>query len=363
MKIVINGLQIGNLSGTGRYTEELIRSITALQQPIEIYLIQRGKSYFDIHINKINLPNNKLFAYLLLPQTLRKLCNKIQPDLIHHPASYGYRIENIPYVLTVHDVAFMVNPDWFTTYQTWFYTSRIKNSMYEADQIITDSYFSANEIVKHFAIQPSKIEVIHLGVSDCFSPQPKETVQEIKSKYKLPNKYLLYYGTFEPRKNIHTLIHAWSKIAKHIECDLVLVGRKGWKTKPIFSTIENSPHRHRIHTPGFISDQDLPAVITGATAFTYLSFYEGFGLPPLEAMRCGTPVIASNIPSLSEILENKAIFVNPYSVEEVSEKIYNLLQNPDEQKKLAQYGLEHSKKFTWEKTALQTLGVYKKNIK
>ncbi len=361
ISILLNGFQIGNLSGTGRYTEELVKSLINLPEDLHIFL--PASTPLPISSNKLtiqHLPRNKNITRIFQRYYLKKHFHNSQPDIVHYPATYGYRLGNVPHITTVHDLAFLENPDWFPSHHQWFYNKKVEETIQFSQQIITDSHFTAKEIQKHYPISINSIDVVYLGVSEIFKPQSSQQITIIKNKYRLPQKYILYAGTLEPRKNIPSLIEAWSNISDKIHHDLVIVGRTGWKTHLVEKAIQKSKHRNRIHRLGYIADKDLPVIISGADVFVYISFYEGFGLPPLEAMSCGTPVIASNYGSIPEILEDKALSVDPYNIQQISDAIYCLCEDETKRKIMAQNGIAHAQHFRWEKTAENTLEVYRK---
>ncbi len=359
--VLINGIQIGNLSGTGRYTEELVKALLELPEELKIYL-STSKPFIPSSdkLQILPFPTNRYLTRLLQAYLLKKLVKQFQPDLIHYPASYGYKVGTIPHITTIHDLAFLENPDWFPPHYRLFYTRKVYDSVQFSKRIITDSNFSAQQLQKHYNISPEQIDVIYLGVSEQFKPFGQEQINTIKNKYKLPNKFILYVGTFEPRKNIPSLIAAWSNIANKIEHDLVLVGRMGWDTDKIEESIQKSNYKDRIHRLGYTNNDDLPVIINGADLFAYISLYEGFGLPPLEAMRCQVPVIASNSGSMSEILGDNAMLVNPVDIREISEGLYMFCEDAELREKFAYKGFIHAQSFTWKRTAEDTVEVYKK---
>lgn len=361
MRILLNGFQIGNLSGTGRYTEELVKAL--LNSTEELHIFLSLSKFVSLSSDKLTiglLPNNRYIARFLQSYFLKKHFREYQPDIVHYPATYGYKLGNVPHITTVHDLAFLENPDWFPIHYQWFYKKRVEETVNFSQRIITDSRFSANEIQKHYGISKNVIDVIYLGVSDFFKPQPQEQIKLVKQKYHLPEKYILYAGTLEPRKNLHSLINAWSSIADKIQHNLVIVGRTGWKTHLFEEAIQKSKYSNRIHRLGYITDIDFPVIISGANIFVYISFYEGFGLPPLEAMSCGVPVIASNCGSIPEILGTNVLLVDPYNTEQIAETIYQLCKDEEKRQILARDGILHAKKFTWSKTAQETIETYKK---
>lgn len=361
IRILLNGFQIGNLSGTGRYTEELIKALINI--PEDLHILLPASKPLSISSGKLTtqpLPKNRYITRFIQASLLKRCFKEFKPDIIHYPATYGYKLGDIPHITTVHDLAFLENPHWFPIHYQWFYKKRVEATIKFSQRIITDSFFSGKEIQKYYNVNKDKIDVIYLGVSDFFNPHTQQQIETIKNKYKLPQKYILYAGTLEPRKNIPSLIEAWSNIANKIPDDLVIIGRTGWKTKTIEESINKSKHKERIHRLGYITDKDLPVIISGADIFIYLSFYEGFGLPPLEAMRCGTPVIASNGGSLLEILGDKALLVDPYNIRQISEAICFLCEDNTKRQEMSQNGIVYANNFTWEKTAQKTIETYKK---
>ncbi len=361
MRILLNGFQIGNLSGTGRYTEELVKAL--LNSTEELHIFLSLSKFVSLSSDKLTigpLPQNRYIARFLQSYFLKKHFREYQPDIVHYPATYGYKLGKVPHITTIHDLAFLENPDWFPIHYQWFYRKRVEETIKFSQRIITDSHFSANEIQKYYGIGKNVIDVIYLGVSDFFKPQPQEQIKLVKQKYNLPEKYILYAGTLEPRKNLHSLINAWSSIADKIQHNLVIVGRTGWKTHLIEEAIQKSKYSNRIHRLGYITDTDFPVIISGADIFVYISFYEGFGLPLLEAMACGTPIISSHYGSIPEILGNNALLVDPYNTEQIAETIYLLCKDDEKRQLLAREGILHATKFTWSKTAQETIETYKK---
>lgn len=364
INVLINGIQIGNRSGTGRYTEELVKALLNIPENLLIYLCSSIKlTTASTRLNYINLPREKLLAKFLLSSYIKSFIDSHKVDIIHHPAFYGPISHEIPTLITVHDLAFLENPNWFPYYISTYYKITIPRSILRADMVITDSQYIAQQIKKHFNVPDAKIRTIYLGVSELFKPVSSQEISKIKEKYRLPSRYLLYLGTLEPRKNIPNMLRGWGKSFPTTRTPIVLIGRKGWKTGEIYKTINKSPYKEHIQLLGYVPDEDIPSIICGAEAFVYLSFYEGFGLPPLEAMKCGIPVIASNSGSLKEILSNYAILVNPNDVDNISESIVKIIEDETLKQHLVANGIIYANSFTWEKTAIETHKVYKQCIR
>ena len=181
-------------------------------------------------------------------------------------------------------------------------------------------------------------------------------------KYKIKKPYILFIGTLEPRKNVQMLIQAFNNLKKehNLPHQLVLVGGNGWMCDDILKEIESSDYKNDIIRPGYVADADLPAFINGADVFVYPSFYEGFGLPILEAMQCGTSVITSHVSSMPEVGGKACLYIDPNDKTELSEQIYKVVSDVSLQKDLSEKGIEQSKNFSWEKCARETLKVYQK---
>jgi glycosyltransferase involved in cell wall biosynthesis len=238
----------------------------------------------------------------------------------------------------------------------------MNRSCNRADTIITISQFSKSEIVKYLAVPKEKIVVMPCGVDfEFFRPDySTEEIQTIKDKYSINSDYILYLGTLEPRKNIEKLIDAY-QLLKSRNNDipkLVIAGRKGWQYNSIFQKVNEYRLINDIIFTGYLSEQDTPVLMKGAHAFVFPSIYEGFGMPPLEAMACGTPVITSNVASLPEVVGDAALLVNPFSVESIAEAIGKIIQDECLRTSLSQKGLIHASSFSWDRSAKIVLDVY-----
>ncbi|MCC6490639.1 MAG: glycosyltransferase family 4 protein, partial [Candidatus Hydrogenedentes bacterium] len=291
---------------------------------------------------------------------LRKDVRRHGIDIIHYPASVGSVLPPRPMILTVHDLTFLHNPAWYRYERAHDYRRAAKYTAPRAARIIAVSQATANEVTGLLGIPPERIDVIHNGVDERYAPCSEEQIRAARAKYQLPQRYFLFVGTIEPRKNVARLVRAWSQVAGHVEEDLVIAGRDGWKVGPIYQEVGRSKYQDRIVFPGYIEDEHLPAVICGATALAYPSLYEGFGLPVLEAMACGVPVLTSNVSSLPEVAGEAALLVDPANMEAMMEGLTQLAGRPDLRDDLIRKGLERAKQFTWTRAAQETLACYRK---
>lgn len=262
-------------------------------------------------------------------------------------------------VAMVHDLTTLLFPEYHVRSNVFLHNQRFKR-LNCVDGILTNSQATKSDIVKHLDINPDKIFVTHLGADKRFRQMEKEDVYPILQKYKLHKPYILFVGTLEPRKNVETLICAFNQLKQthNIPHELVLAGQKGWLYEKIFEAIESSPFKSDIRLMDYLPDNDVPALMNGAEVFAYPSFYEGFGLPVLEAMQCGAPVVISNISSLPEVGGEACLYVHPESSDELSETLYKVLRDKASQKTLSEKGVERAKQFSWEKCAEETLKAY-----
>jgi glycosyltransferase involved in cell wall biosynthesis len=233
-------------------------------------------------------------------------------------------------------------------------------------KVITDSYHTQRDIVKYLKIPETKVKVIYGGVNENYRPVENErTLRKVKERYKTSEKFIFYIGQWKPHKNILRLMRAFHKlkIKTGIPHKLVIGGRKDPRYSEIPALARDLELEEDIIFSGYIPEEDLPALYSAAELFVLPSLYEGFGLPLLEAMACGTPVVSSNASSLPEIARNAAIFVNPDSVEEIAQAIQEVLKDRKLREKLIQKGLKRARLFTWEKTGRETLRVYEEVYK
>jgi len=265
-------------------------------------------------------------------------------------------------ITMVYDMVYKVYPETVNRKTLHMLNLSMEKACRRADVIITVSYFSKSEIIKYLGVPPEKIVVMPCGVDlNRFNPNYGiDEITEVKVKYGIKENYFLYLGTLEPRKNIERLIEAYSLLKKRISSapKLVISGKRGWLYKPIFEKVGKLNIGDDIIFTDYVVENDVPLLLQGATAFIYPSLYEGFGLPPLEAMACGTPVIVSNAASLPEVVGDAALLVDPYSVESISEAMECLCLDPSLRANLKSRGLEHAAVFTWDRSVGIIADVY-----
>ena len=264
-----------------------------------------------------------------------------------------------PKIIVVYDLVPLIFKQFYSTHARLIFKGQMANAVKRADKIITISNSTKDDLVKLLKADPDKIFVVYPGYDNQVYQPVKEPnrISEIKQKYKIAGNYILYIGTLEPRKNITRLIEAFGQLMKagNVDHKLVITGKKGWLYDDIFKTVNRLGLNSHVIFTGYAPYEDLPLLLNGADVFIYPSLYEGFGLPPLEAMACGTPLITSNLSSLPEVVGNAGILVDPRSVDEISKALYQVISNKNLQETMRQRGLERAKMFSWEKVAKETI--------
>lgn len=258
-------------------------------------------------------------------------------------------------ITLIHDMTYKVFPETVNKKTLYMLNMNMEKSCRRADKIITISEFSKSEIIKYMGVDKNKISVMPVGVDHSLFKicEDKSAIQSVLYKYKINSPYFLYLGTLEPRKNIEGMIDAYAILKKRNPDapEFVLAGRKGWLYDSIFEKVKQYHIEESVVFTGYVEEAEAPLIMNGALAFMFVSFYEGFGMPPLEAMACGTPVITSNTASLPEVVGDSAITVNPYSAEEIAQAMEKLYKNDNLREELSAKGLKRADEFTWTKSA------------
>jgi glycosyltransferase involved in cell wall biosynthesis len=263
-------------------------------------------------------------------------------------------------VVTIHDVSFLRFPAFAENRNRCYLERTIPATVARADAILTVSQFSADEIVALLGVPPGRVHAVHLGIAPHLRPPEPETIDRLRRTLGLTRPYLLTVGTLEPRKNIPFLVEVFERLAGDYPGDLVLAGAPGWKVGPLLDRIRRSPVADRIRRLDYVPEGDLPALYAGADLFLCASHYEGFGLPPLEAMACGTPVISSPGGSLREVLGKAAVLLEPEDSGAWCASIRDTLSDGNRRRALAAAGIARAALFTWPETARRTWDVYRK---
>jgi glycosyltransferase involved in cell wall biosynthesis len=353
-------------TGIGTYTYQLISSLNKIDR-LNDYLLFTPEGYTsDIEFNN-NFKNksipDSLASNFWDDVNIPNVLYDGNINLYHVPQNgVGLPLDkSMPFVITLHDTIPIHMPETVGERYLDIFTREMRGIVNRSDGIITVSEYSKEDIARDFNYPKDKIFVTYLASEDIYKPLDKVLCTDILKKYYgLPSNYILYVGGFSPRKNIVGLIEAFSRISHKLpeDINLVIAGSKGKSYAIYKECAERLKIDHRVIFPGFISMDHMPHLYNNAALFVYPSFYEGFGLPPIEAMACGIPVIASNVTSIPEIVEDAALLFNPKETEILSEKIYEVLSNETLRNSLISKGFKKASSLSWENTAVETLKAY-----
>ena len=279
---------------------------------------------------------------------------RVGQDVLWSPANTG-PLMIARQVVTIHDVVPLDHPEWLNPRFAALHRWLIPRIARRAAHIITISEFTRRRILEHTGVIPEKVSVVYNGVDPRFRPQSEEEMDRVISALGLPGKrYVLTLGSIEPRKNLPRLLEAWARAFPHLPDDTWLVVSGAPGRSLVYEQVRISHVPERVCFIGHAPDEYLPALYSGARAFVYLSLYEGFGLPPLEAMACGAPVITGNATSLPEVVGQAGIMVDPQDVEEIALSLERVLTDDVLQRGMSERGLAHSQNYSWEKASDMT---------
>lgn len=338
-------------TGVSRYIGELIEGIERVQEPQDrlIVLGQHTGPIKDSPMARI------LWEQSLLPVNIAAQ----RLDVFHAPIGAVPLLSRTPSVVTVHDLGFLKFPEQLPKNRRAWLIAATRLSARRAAKIITVSQATAHDLQEWLGVPNDRIEAIPLAPSDKVRRVEGKSLEVFRMKWNIERPYVLAVGTLEPRKNLPTLLRAFAKIKDDVEHDLVLVGPEGWLTGELKTTLEELHLGNRVRLTGFVSDDELGGWYSGADLFAFPSHYEGFGLPGIEAMRCGAPVLCSNNSAFPEVVGDAGVLIPAADVEAWAESMLNLLRNDTEREELRQRGFLRASQFSWDRTAQETYGVYK----
>jgi glycosyltransferase involved in cell wall biosynthesis len=373
MKIALDGYPlVPPRAGIGQYTYHLIKALARVA-PVHEYVVMYPRLTRSLRMREVpvfaeecvRVVSEGRFRALRL-RVQRKLGIGIPVERsigsfdVYHATNYVFThvVKRARRVVTIHDMTVVLFPEWHPQVRVNSMTHEIARSLEIADHILADSAATRDDIVKHFSVRSERISVVPLAADRSFRPLPVEETQQVLSSWGLvPDGYLLFMGTIEPRKNLLRLLQAVELAGSRIG-PLVIVGADGWGSEEVARRIEQLQRAGRLSYLGYVPDDVRPALINGARGFVYPSLYEGFGLPVLEAMACGVPVLASNVASLPEVVGEAGLLVDPCDVDAIARGMVRLWQDEALRNELSRRGLERARGFSWEKTASQTLNAY-----
>lgn len=360
-------------SGSGQYTRQLVYHLNRLVSDLDITLVvpqvAEGPTEFDVppSVNLQIVPTRSghvgkvYFEQVAFP----RVCKIIGADISHVPYWGSPLRSSIPVVVTVHDLTTMLVREYRRSIKARLYNALVSTTARGADHVITDSQASKRDIITHLMIDESDVTTIYLAADKSYNPQSDFLMDmAVHKKYNLPDSYVLYLGGYEIHKNVTTLLGAYTYVARALGEDypLVLAGKRPEKASSRFPDyefyIKDLSLESFVRWAGYIEEEDKPAVYRGASAFAFVSRHEGFGLPPLEALACGIPVISSKSSSLIEVIGDAGFALNPDDERQIGGAIISTIVQEDLAADMKEKGLKQAAKFSWEKTATETLLVY-----
>jgi glycosyltransferase involved in cell wall biosynthesis len=375
MHIGLDGIPLtAPKTGVGHYTFELACALARVAP----------ESSFDV-VYPSNLPTiSELNSSVSLPSNLRIKRVSIGPigrywwstGLPRYVRSSGIELfhgtnYDVPLwrqcvtVLTIHDLSLLIHPETHEKRRVSRARRRLPLMARAASAVIVPTESVRGEVCEQLGLSPEKVFAVPEAARACFSPMELEATKCVRRRLGIGADFLLTVGTIEPRKNLQTLLNAFEEVAggqSQPTLQLVIVGNRGWLSEPFFVVLEKSPMRKRIILTEYLNDEELRALYSSCRAFIYASFYEGFGLPPLEAMACGAPVITSRIPALAETTGDAALLFDHTSANDLAQKILVLVGDKKAREKLSNAGLQRVSEYSWERTAQLTLAVYTKAL-
>lgn len=368
MRIGINArfLLANKLEGIGRYSYEIIKRMVE-QHPEDEFVFFFDRPFAEEFVFAKNVTPVVVFPparhpflwYLWFEISLPIAMKKHKIDVLFSPDGYLSLRSSVPTLLSIHDIAFVHFPDLISGLVSKYYHYYTPKFLAKAKKIAAVSNFTKQDIVNNYQVSEEKIEVVYNGCQDVYQPLNAENQTIIREKYSNGCDYFLYVGAVHPRKNVHRLIAAFDEFKRQSQSNmkLLIAGRFAWQTGEVKSAFDNSPFQKDIVFLGFVSETALPQLMASAFALTYISQFEGFGIPLLEAMHCEIPIITSNVSSLPEVAGEASLCVNPNDVFAISNAMLQLFQQPALRIQLIEQARLQRLNFDWDKSAEKVYGL------
>ncbi len=350
----------GRLDGIGRFADETLRIITSNHPEHQFYF------YFDRKPDTQFIYNSNIIPVVLQPPARHPFLflawfeaslplhfRKIKPDVFLSPDGFLSLTTGVKSVAVIHDLNFEHFPEDIPFLVRKYYSTMFPRFARKAERIATVSEYSRSDIEKTYHINPSKIDVVYNGAGKIFKPLKSEEQQVTRRKFSQEKEYFFFIGTLHPRKNLVNLFRAFDQFKKSDSTGikLLLAGARMWWTDEIRLAYEGMQFRDDVIFTGRVSDQELAELMASALALTYVSYFEGFGIPILEAFHCDTPVITSNVTSMPEVAGNAAILTDPFSISSIADAMQKVVSDEGFREKLIVEGRKQRQKFSWERTA------------
>lgn len=356
-------------AGISRYIRNLLPNLRAFpEHTFTVYLGDRRitpdfapDAHFRLSFSR--LPTRNPLARIVWEQVVQPVALAREATQVLHSLGYVQPLAcPCRSVVTIHDLSYLLYPASFNRANRLYLRLFSRLTAARADRLIAVSENTKRDTVRLLGVSPAKVDVVHHGIEPFFRPWPeREAIEALRRRRGLPERMILFFGTIEPRKNLTTLIRAFAELKRAgLPHQLVVAGAKGWQWESVFATIEELGLGGEIVLPGYVPYDEQPLWYNAAELFVYPSLYEGFGFPPLEAMACGTPVVASDTSALPEVVGDAGLLVDPTNVEALAAAMRRVLTVPELGAELRERGLKRASTFSWREAARRTLEVYEK---
>lgn len=356
----------GGLEGIGRFSDEILKRLVQ-QHPETQFSFFFDRDFDERFIYGPNVKGYKLvpparhallFIMFFEYAVARKL-KQLKPDVFFSPDGYLSLRSNVPQVPVFHDLAFEHFPEDVKKSEAWHYKKYFPQYAEKAKKIITVSEYTKQDILAHYKVAPKKIEIVHNACNELFQPLDEKGIAAVRNRYTNGERYFHSVGAIQPRKNLNRLLLAFERFKEETASPmkLLLVGRKAWNFDEVIHSYSNAKFKDDIVFTGFVSDTELVEIYGGSSGLCYVPYFEGFGIPIVEAMACDVPVITSNISSMPEVAGDAALLVDPKSVEEIAAAMKRLAESPDLASQLIDKGRLRRQVFTWDDSARRVWNV------
>jgi glycosyltransferase involved in cell wall biosynthesis len=362
MRFSVDAHAIGqHLTGNETYIRNLLNCFAALDRKADFVAYLSREDAFDEVPERFHKRRVAINPFVRLGFDLPRRLRQDRPNLLH--VQYTAPVFcPVPVVVSVHDVSFLEHPEYFTPFRALQLRCTVHRTVKSAARVLTPSQFSKRRILDAYGMEDEKVQVLPNGVCSSFHPISREVSQRsVQSSLDLKVPFVLTVGDLQPRKNHVSLIQAFEQLVRaypQLPQHLVIVGKETWHAEDIRACARKSSVSDRIHFTGFVSDADLLKLYGACDLFVYPSFYEGFGLPILEAMACGRAVACSNTSAMPEVADSAALLFDPHSVDDILLSMRDLLLNPELRARMERLGAQRAPMFSWEKSAAKTLELY-----
>jgi glycosyltransferase involved in cell wall biosynthesis len=355
------------LGGAGQYVVRLVQGLAALPTRDRIFVLAKPEDVDrlgpwtgaaePVVVRLRSRPIRLVWEQTLLPRMLRKL----QVDLVHSPHyTIPLQATGTARVVTFHDMIFLLHPEYHQRAKVMFFRRMIREAARRADHIIADSDATRRDAIRLLGVPGDAVTTVPLAADERFRPLADlERIDRVRDRYGLRQPFILTVATLEPRKNLVAALQVLVRLRQRgLDCRLAVAGARGWGDEKLLQELTAGGLAQHVRVLGFVADEDLPALYAAAHVLLYPSLYEGFGLPPLEAMACGVPVIASNRSSMPEVVGDGGLLIDPQDPDAMAAAAERLLRDPAERQRWSERGVRRAADFSWERTARLTYAVY-----